>query len=155
MGSLHKSYSSKALAPPRDHSPSSIPALKSYPSHCSKSCDHHSSQGCPRTACPHHLLPPGYLAGSSAWAAPTALRTGVGCGTRDTMASRLSNTVLDQLKYHTGLSEIPRVLPSPSTGNQRYPADMAGHSSCPTSSAAALKAKQNKKPPHTGPVMKS
>lgn len=34
-----------SLALPRDdHSPSGIPELKSYTSHCSKSCDHHSGQ---------------------------------------------------------------------------------------------------------------
>lgn len=71
-GRPHKSYTSRALAPPRDHSPSGIPALKSYPVDF-KSRDHHSSQGCPWTGCPHHPLPPGYLAGTSAWAAPTAL----------------------------------------------------------------------------------
>lgn len=69
----------------------------------------------------------------------------------DSMGSRLSSTVLDRLKYDTGLAGIPEVLPSPSTGNQRYPADTAGeplgHSSCLTSSAAALKSKTKQKTP--------
>lgn len=69
----------------------------------------------------------------------------------DTMGSGLSNSILGQLKYYTGLSVIPEVLPSPSTGNQRYPADTAGeplgHSSRLTSSAAALKSKTKQKTP--------
>lgn len=137
-----------SLAPPRDdHSPSGIPELKSYPRQCSKSCDHHSSQStqvAPGLAalttlcCQDHL--PGQPSGSRG-----------GMWDHDTMGSRLSSTVLDQLKYDTGLAGIPEVLPSPSTGNQSYPADIAGeplgHSSCLTSSAAALKSKTKQKTP--------
>lgn len=92
-GQPNKGYPSRApsvhrpqLAPPRDHSPSGIPVLKSFPGHCSQSRDHHTQPertGCPWTRCPHHSLLPGYLAGSSAWAAPQPSEQGwdVGCMT--------------------------------------------------------------------------
>lgn len=140
------------MAPPRDdHSPSGIPELKSYPRQCSKSRDHHSSQS---TQVAPGLAALTTLCCQDVWldhlpGQPSGSRGGM--WDHDTMGSRLSSTVLDQLKYDTGLAGILEVLPSLSTGNQSYPADIAGeplgHSSCLTSSAAALKSKTKQKTP--------